>query len=141
MATQLNVYQFPNNVADTALIPLSALPIPLAALALPVNSNSQVIIRGTVGWVDTESILEVNQTSVLFKIWRGAPFTGTLIFSVRDSSESWADRNKTTSFVHVDDNSTESKDITYVLTAELVTVGQANVVGPLFFFVSDVNAN
>lgn len=139
MARPISFYELPNNIVGGALIPLSTTSIPLASVTISVNPSSQVILRGTVGWQGLAAEPFNYEISVLFKIWRGAANTGTLLYSIRDSSESWADRNKTTSFVHIDDHFTECKDVTYTLTAELASGGKANVVGPLLFAVTDIN--
>ncbi len=140
MSTPLVVYELPNNIVNGTLIPLSTLPVPVAALSLEAGENAPIIIRGTVGWQVTLTDEIVQKTVVLFKIWRGAPYSGTLIYSIRDSGESWADMNKTTSFVHVDDGIVTAGIYTYTLTVELASVGKANIVGPLLFSLTDINA-
>lgn len=90
------------------------------------------------GWKITATPVQQNQVSTLFKIWRGAPGTGDLIYSVRDSGESWAESNKNTTFSHVDSGFLEAQNVTYTLTAELPTGGSAEVTGFLSFTASEV---
>jgi hypothetical protein len=138
MSYDISFYEFPNNVVNGAAIPLSQVVVPLAALTIETQTFSRILLRGSFGWVALSNKQGVNEVSVLFKIWRGAPNTGTLIYSIRDSSESWADRNKMTSFAHVDSGFSESKNITYTFTAELPSGGSANVIGSMLLSASDV---
>ena len=121
-------FTLPNNTADSVLIPISTTPQPIALLNLPVAADTQIVLRGTVGWRSTGPATP--KTDVVFKLWRGAPLTGQLIFSVDDSID--VDRNKVTEFAQVDSGFTTSQSVTYVLTAELVDPARAaNVIGAL----------
>jgi hypothetical protein len=129
---QLNFYEFPNNITGGAAIPILRIPSPLAAITVSVDANTAVSLRATIGWMAQN--VGVNITNVIFKIWRGAPVTGTLVVSVQDSGESTFDNNKVTAFAGVDFGFTGPQTVTYVLTAELPDVGTAaRVTGGLTF--------
>lgn len=138
MASQLHYYQFPGSTSDYAAIPLSIQAVPLAILGFTVSENGLILLRGSVGWKITATPEQQNQVSTLFKIWRGAPLTGDLIYSIRDSGESWAESNKITSFSHIDSGFLNAQSVSYTLTAELPTGGGAEVSGFLTFTASEV---
>lgn len=104
--------------------------MPIASLTTNVASNLLIALRATIGW----QAVSGGRTNVIFKIWRGAPVTGTLIFSAEDSGESGFDRNRVTSFSHVDSGFTASQPVTYTLTVETPDAGRiVNIVGPVTF--------
>lgn len=130
MAQNYDFYEFPNNNVDGASIPISTMPIPLAALTLDITPNSVITLRSNVGWQANSG----GDTNALFKLWRGAPITGTLICSAEEGAESGYDRDKVTNFAHVDSGFISSQRITYVLTVETPNTGiTAKVIGPLTF--------
>ncbi len=123
-------YTLPDNTAGSVLIPITTTPQPIALINIGVNTNDEVVLRGTVGWLITKPGIAFLITDVVFKLWRGAPVTGELIFSVEDSSD--FDKNKVTSFAHVDTGFSGSQEVTYVLTAEVADERQsAAVIGAL----------
>lgn len=127
MPETVRFFVLPNNTAGSVLIPITNSPQPIAFLTVPIAANEVVSLRATVGWVGTSGI-----ANAIFKIWRGAPVTGTLINSSEESSESGIDRFKVTNLSHVDSGVTGN--ITYTLTAELAEPGRsANIIGPLTF--------
>jgi len=126
-------YTLPNNNANSASIPIPTTTQPIAIANATVNTGSRVILRGTVGW--EAQTLGIRGVEVLFRIWRGAPITGTLINSALDSGD--VDREIPTLFTHVDTGFTGPQSITYVLTAELTDpVTSARIIGPLTFTAS-----
>ncbi len=131
-----NFYEFPNNVTGGAAIPILGTPTPLASLTANAGVNLAISLRATVGWMAQN--VGRNTTRVIFKIWRGAPVTGTLVVSVEDSGESVFDRDKVTTFSGVDSGFTGSQTVTYVLTAELPdALTAAQVIGGLTFTSSE----
>lgn len=125
-----NYYELPNNTSGSVTIPVSATPVPIAFITTTLNSNEAMSLRAVIGWFGLSGI-----SNVVYKIWRGAPVTGTLINSSLESSESGLDRNKVTNLSHVDTGS--FGPVTYVLTAELVdAVRPANIAGPITFTAS-----
>jgi hypothetical protein len=121
----LSFYTLPDNTAGSVSIPISLTPQPLALVNVAVGVNTQVVLRGTVGWSNT-SQFATPKADVVYKLWRGAPVTGSLIFSVDDSVD--VERNKVTSFAQVDTGFTAAQEVTYVLTAELPNIGKSAVV-------------
>lgn len=131
-------FTLPNNTADSVRIPLSTTGTPLAALTADVGPGVDVVLRATIGWLAPQTTGDII-TPILFKIWRGAPFTGALIYSALDTGETAFDFRKVTALGHVDTGFTSSQTVTYTLTAELTRPGTAaNVVGPLTFTVFPV---
>ena len=131
MSDEFKFYELPNNNVGGAIIPISQTPMPLAALTINTASNVVITIRPTLGW---QSLTE--PTTVVFKVWRGAPTTGTLVASDEESGESGFDRYRVTSFSHVDSGFASSQPVTYVITAETVGSGtRANIIGPVTFTV------
>jgi len=126
-------FTLPRNTADSVSIPITTDGTPLAALTVETHPGLVVTLRAAIGWAIPLTSSNV-VTPILFKIWRGAPVTGTLIYSARDSGESGRDYRKVTGLGHIDSGLTGSEPITYTLTAELTNLGTAaNVVGPLTF--------
>jgi len=122
-------YALPDNTADSVIIPITTSPQPIALLNIEVSTSSEVVLMGTVGWKNT-SQAATPKASVIYKLWRGAPNTGSLIFSVNDSAD--VERNKVTSFAQVDTGFSASQNVTYILTAELTDpTKSANVIGAL----------
>lgn len=131
-------FTLPNNTADSVSIPLTTTGTPLAALTASVGPGVDVVLRAAIGWLAPQTPSDI-VTPILFKIWRGAPFTGTLIYSALDTGETAFDFRKVTTLGHVDSGFTSSQTVTYTLTAELTKPGTAaNVVGPLTFTVFPV---
>ena len=131
-------YVLRNNTTGSVCIPLtlSPTPTPLASVTLRSNFDCDraVFLDATVGWLAATNGTGLERVSVLFKIWRGSPATGNLIFSVIDSGDSNADNRKVTSFTHVDSyfDSRSSRPLSYFLTAEFLNVGNAaTVIGPI----------
>lgn len=123
-------FTLPQNTSGSVSIPIIAAGTPLAAITAETSPGLKIVLRAAVGWQLTSSSI----TPILFKIWRGAPTTGTLIYSTLDSGEGSLDYRKVTALAHVDSGFTASGPVTYTLTAELTKPGTAaNVVGPLTF--------
>lgn len=123
-------YVFPNNTSNSALIPITRSPQPLAYVQVTTGINKIILIRVSVGWrikaADNETYC-----AVLFKIWRGEPVTGELVCSLLDGGESKSLHDKVTSFEHVDTGLKEFPNIVYTLTAQLASGSGAEVVGCL----------
>ncbi|EHQ88498.1 hypothetical protein [Desulfosporosinus youngiae] len=127
-------YTLPQNTAGSVNIPIISTGAPLAALTVE-TPELNVFLRASIGWATPSPPIET-ATPVLFKIWRGAPDTGTLVYSALDSGEGNWDNRKVTALNHVDSGFTASGPVTYTLTVELINPGiAANVVGPLTFTV------
>ncbi|HWR44255.1 hypothetical protein [Sporomusa sp.] len=133
-------FVLPNNTTGSVSIPITRSPATTTLASLTrrsdCDSDSAVLLSATVGWVAITDGTGLDRVDVLFKIWRGAPVTGTLIFSADDSGESGFDSRKVTSFSHVDTrfDFRSSKPPTYFLTAELPDTGSvATVIGPITF--------
>ncbi|MDR3540210.1 MAG: hypothetical protein P4L69_04475 [Desulfosporosinus sp.] len=123
-------FTLPQNTSGSVSIPITATGTPMAAITAETSPGLKLSLRAAVGW----QLLSGLATPILFKIWRGAPNTGTLIYSTLDSGESSFDYRKVTALAHIDSGFTASGPVTYTLTAELTKLGAAaNVVGPLTF--------
>ena len=131
----LRFFVLPNNTSGSVCIPLTLSPRPTTLACLTLRSDSEcdtVFLTATVGWLAVTNGTCLDRVNVLFKIWRGSPVTGTLIFSADDSGESGFDSRKVTSFTHVDNR--PSRPHSYTLTAELPDAGSAaTVIGPITF--------
>lgn len=129
-----------NNTTGSIAIPLTTSPIPTTLASLTLRSNfdcdQAVLLTATVGWRALTNGTGPERVNVLFKIWRGNPATGTLIFSAADSVDRDIDSRKITSFTHVDGHLDlrSSRPPIYFLTAELPNAGTAaTVIGPVTF--------
>jgi len=123
-------YTLPQNTSGSVTIPITNSATPLAAITIQASSDLELSLRAAVGW----QLLPGPGTSILFKIWRGAPNTGSLIYSTLDSGEGSYDSKKVTSLAHIDRGFTTSGPVTYTLTAELTTPDTVtNVIGPITF--------
>ncbi|AET67073.1 hypothetical protein Desor_1415 [Desulfosporosinus orientis DSM 765] len=124
----LSYFELPNNTFGGANIPVAQAPVPVAVINVNVEPGQNVILRPTACWISTRSIFP--KVDVLFKLWRGAPITGTLIASADDSAD--VERGAVTSFSHVDSGFTSAQIVTYVLTAEAPDPSYtASIVGAL----------
>ena len=123
-------FTLPQNTSGSVSIPITAAGTPLAAITAQTSPGIKLSLRAAIGW----SLPSGRITPIFFKIWRGAPNTGTLIYSALDSGEGAFDYRKVTALAHIDSGFTASGPVTYTLTAELTNPGTAaNVVGPLTF--------
>lgn len=130
MADKFKYYVLPNNISGSVVIPVAATPQPIATITTTLENNEAMSLRAVIGWYGLSGI-----SNVIFKIWRGAPVTGTLINSSLESSESSRDRNKVTNLSHIDTGSFGT--VTYMITAELVDAARpANIIGPITFTAS-----
>jgi len=129
-------FVLPNNTRDAVNMPVSSdpdNPTVLARLSIHSDPNDAVWLTAAVGWQ-----ADILQPEVLFKIWRGEPVTGLLIFSAKEKGET-ADRFKATSFSHVDTIFTKAGEYAYTLTAEVTEPGNAAVVtGPITFTAAEI---
>jgi hypothetical protein len=132
LASEVASYTLPQNTSGSVGIPVAAAGTPLASLTLPVTTGSIISLRAAAGWMVAASSSQV--APILFKIWRGAPTTGTLIYSTLDSGEASYDNNKVTALAHIDRGFTAAGQVTYTLTAELPDPASAvSIIGPLTF--------
>ena len=128
--TLSSFFTLPQNTSGSVSIPITAAGTPLAAITAEASPGLKFSLRAAVGWLLPSRLI----TPILFRIWRGAPNTGTLIYSAQDSGEGSFDNRKVTALAHIDSGFTASGPVTYTLTAELTNPGTAaNVVGPLTF--------
>jgi len=124
----VSYYQFPNNIFGAASIPVAQTPVPVGFIVVNVQPGQNVILRHSACWIATSSIFP--KVDMVFKIWRGAPVTGTLIASADDSAD--VERGAVTTFSHVDSGFTSAQTVTYVITAEAPDAGNtASIVGAL----------
>lgn len=126
----IQYYTLPQNTTGAANIPIFNTPTPLVILTVtPGTGNNIGTVRANIGW---EAL--TGTTRVIFKVWRGAPNTGNLVYSATDSGEGNFDFRKVTTLAHVDRGFTTSGLVTYTLTAELTNPDTAaSVIGPLTF--------
>ncbi|EHQ88499.1 hypothetical protein [Desulfosporosinus youngiae] len=123
-------YVLPNNISDSALIPITESPQPLAYVQVATGINKVIIVRVSVGW-RIKNVENETSCTVMFKIWRGEPVTGELICSLLDGGESKSTNYKVTSFEHVDAGFREFSKTVYTLTAQLASGIGAEIVGCL----------
>ena len=128
--TDFSFYVLPNNISNSALIPITQSPQPLAYVQAATGINKLIFIRVSVGWriknVDNEA-----HCAVLFRIWRGEPVTGELVCSLVDGGESKSTNYKATSFEHVDSGFREFSNTVYTLTAQLASESDVEIIGGL----------
>lgn len=123
-------YTLPNNTSGSVNIPITTSVTTLAAITVQTSPDLELSLRAAVGW----QLPPGQITPILFKIWRGAPNTGNLIYSAVDTGEGNFDFRKVTALAHIDRGFTTSGPVTYTLTAELTRPGtEASVIGPLTF--------
>jgi len=123
-------FTLPHNTSGNVNIPITASMTPLAAVTVQASPDLNLALRAAVGW----QLPSGRITPILFKIWRGAPNTGNLIYSTLDTGEGNFDFRKVTALAHADRGFTTSGPVTYTLTAELTNPGtEASVIGPLTF--------
>ncbi|EHQ88497.1 hypothetical protein [Desulfosporosinus youngiae] len=128
-------FTLPQNTAESVSIPITAHGTPLAAITLETYPGLKISLRAAIGWLRPRIIVGARDIGIIFKIWRGAPGTGSLIYSTVDSGQIRNDNFKVTALAHVDSGFTASGPITYTLTAELLATSATgvNVTGPLTF--------
>lgn len=136
--TALENFRFfvlPNNTSGSVSIPLSLTPTTLASLTLRSNCNFDfTALSATVGWQAVNSGTILDRVNVLFKIWRGTPSSGCLIYSASDCAGCGANSLRLTNLAQIDTGLRSFKAPIYVLTAELTDLGSAaNVIGPITF--------
>lgn len=132
---EMNLFTLPDNCSNSIHIPISSAIQPLASITTLCNESKAVLLNATIGWTALKSNMDTHRTTILFSIWRGAPISGILACSVRDSNEAHTDQYKTTSFFHVDEINDNSNPVTYLLAAELVERdSSAAIIGGLTFF-------
>ncbi|MHB8125784.1 MAG: hypothetical protein ACYDEJ_09135 [Desulfitobacteriaceae bacterium] len=129
-AAEFSFYVLPNNISNSALIPITSSPQPLAYVRAATGINKVFIVRVSAGW-RIEKVDNETYCAVMFKIWRGEPVTGELICSLLDGGESKSTNYKVTSFEHVDAGFREFSNTVYTLTAQLVSGFGAEIVGCL----------
>jgi len=123
-------FTLPQNTSGSVIIPITTSVTPLAALTVQASPDLDLSLRAAIGW----QLPPGRTTPILFKIWRGAPNTGNLIYSALDTGEGSFDFRKVTALAHVDRGFTTTGLVTYTLTAELTDPGTAaSVIGPLTF--------
>lgn len=130
-------FVLPNNFSGSVNLPISsspANPTILASLEIPVELHDAIWLTGNVGWMADSGI-----ANVLFKIWRGSPVTGTLIYSALQGGESGFERNYIASLSHIDVDECHSSCTTYFLTAEVINPpATATVIGPITFIAAAI---
>ena len=86
----MQYYILPQNTSGAVNIPIFNTTTPLATLTVtPASGNDIGTVRANIGWQAMN-----NPTQVIFKIWRGAPNTGNLIYSALDTGEGHYDFRK-----------------------------------------------
>jgi hypothetical protein len=134
---KFNYFVWPSNVSGAVDISISNNannPTVLASLRVRADRDDAIWLNATIGWLASSGT-----THVLFKIWKDAPLTGTLVTSALVGGESGFERNYVTSFSHVDVNLSSQREHIYFLTAEVVTANtSANVIGPITFTASTI---
>lgn len=140
---QFRFYTLPNNTAGGAIIPILTAPAPLSAVTVQAAPGEAVILRAGIGWmISPQPDIFNTVAGILFKLWRGAPITGTLVSSALDSGDSNFDNRKVTRLSYIDTGFTASQPVTYTLAAELTTSSShVNVIGPLTLALSTVPFN
>jgi hypothetical protein len=153
----LTEFQFdelsPSNTSGATLIPLTTVntPVTIAQLsglkALHIDEiTDRVWLTGTVGWQGITNGTGSNKATVLFKIFRDAPVTGPLIYSLQDSAEVGFDNFRSSTVNHVDLPIVScpplKNDVPYFLTAEITQAGsQINIIGPITFTGAEIERN
>jgi len=132
----INFYEFPDNRSGAAFIPISQNEVPVASVTAFVMQGQVVGLYATIGWQGTGSVSPI---MVRYRLWRGAPLTGTSVSSAIDSAEPGFDNFVTTNFAHIDTGFTSNQNATYVLTAQLLNPGTAAaVIGGLVLTVQPI---
>lgn len=133
-------YKLPYNTAGAKSIVISTNrnnPTILASVKVHAGSGDVVWLTAAVGWRPADG-----NTDVIFKIWRNAPVTGALIYSVLVGGENKYERNYISSFSHVDTSLSDNVgEYEYILTVENISNTIANIKGPVTFTAVQINLN
>jgi len=71
-------FTLPHNTSGSVNIPITVSETPLAAITIQTYPDLGLALRAAVGW----QLPPGRITPILFKIWRGAPSTGNLIYDM-----------------------------------------------------------
>jgi len=128
----------------TGRIPVSDKRIPLALINLEIEAAVPIFLYAAIGWEALEPSFGQPATTMLFKIWRNTSEANTLVYSVKDSAEPRSNRNRVTSFCHIDSSFDKPEAVVYTLTAESPDRnGAAQITGYVSFvatiFAKDIN--
>ncbi len=119
-------------------------PRTLATLQIHSDRNDVVWLNATVGWNAVTNGTGFAHVDVRFKIFRGNPVTGTLIYSALDTAQAFPDDHAAVTHIsHVDSGFASDNVFLYTLTAELAFDGQADAVvtGPITFTAVEIGVN
>lgn len=114
----------------------------LSSITLHLEGNKPSI------WLNTTIAFRVNEPTpsqtparMLFRIWRGEPNTGTLVYSTTDSGQGGAGDPtfRTSNFNHIDFLKKSCGPVTYTLTVEPMNIVSISIIGPITFTAAEID--
>lgn len=118
MSDKICFCTLPQSKESAGKIPVSDKQTLLALVNLEVEDQAPIFLYAAICWEALEPSFEQPATTMLFKIWRNTSKTNTLVYSIKDSAEPRSNRNRVTSFYHIDNSFNKPGAIAYILTAE-----------------------
>lgn len=134
----------PQNVTGSVSIPITTTPVDITSVVLNIDDKAdRVWLTANIGWVAVTDSPLLNAVDILWEIRKSSGLR-TPIYSVRESSEANFDNFKVTSLIHVDldpISTNKEKEVSYFLTARLVSGGAATIIGPVTFTGATIEGN
>ncbi|NLK98379.1 hypothetical protein [Defluviitalea saccharophila] len=114
----------------------------LSTITLPLeNQKAAVWLSATIGFRVNSPVPSQPPSAMRFRIWRGQPDTGTLVYSTTDSGQggdSFGSVSRTTNLNHIDIIKTPCKSVTYTLTVEAFDIVSISIIGPITFTAAEI---
>lgn len=118
MIDKIYFHTLPQSEESAGKISVFGKQIPLALVNLEIQDESPIFLYAAIGWEALKPSLDQPATTILFKIWSKTSKANTLVYSVKDSAEPRTNRNRVTSFCHIDNSFDKPEAVAYILTAE-----------------------
>lgn len=118
MIDKICFHNLPQSEESACKIPVSDKQMPLASVNLEIVDEVPISLYAAIGWEALKPSFEQPATTILFKIWRNTSKANMLVYSVKDSAEPRSNRNRVTSFCHIDSSFDKPGTTSYILTAE-----------------------
>ncbi|HOQ17142.1 MAG TPA: hypothetical protein PLG49_07195 [Defluviitaleaceae bacterium] len=152
---QINIERLSNFAYDTLNPNISdstdpRVPIPLdnttgevilSTIRLPVQKEKSFIwLSATVGFRVNGPDASNPPAAMIFRIYRGNPDTGNLIYTTTDSGQGGAGEPtfRTTNLNHVDTQKKTCSCVSYTLTVEAVDIESIDIIGPITFTAAEI---
>lgn len=111
--------------------------VTLSTITIPVNSKKSFIwLSATIGFRVNGPVASGAPAAMTFKIWKGSPGTGSLVYSTTDSGQGGAGDPtfRISNLNHVDKEKKSCPAlISYNLTVEAFDIESIDIIGPITF--------